>query len=249
LRRRKEIAPVPESVLVPAADLAQKNTAHFPNESPEYRAARQHLLIAELELRRKTEEVAALRRALPAGGEVPQNYVFDGPDGPVTLEQLFGDKDTLILYSYMFGPEREAPCPMCTSTLATWQPKVQDLQQRVAFAVIARSPYERLAEWKRQRGWGNVPLYSDASGDYTRAYVSADDGDVPAVNVFTRRDGTIRHFWSAEMNFDMADPGQDPRGHADIDPLWTWLDLTPGGRGGDWYPSLTYAQAASSCCH
>ena len=240
---------MPEQTLVSASDLAGKNTAHVPNESPEYRAARQRLLAAEIELRRKNEEVAALRRALPPGGEFPQNYTLEGPDGTVTLEDLFGDKDTLIVYSYMFGPQREAPCPMCTSTIATWQTKTQDVQQRVAFAVIARSPYARLADWKQQRGWSNVPLYSDPSGDFTRAYVSADDSDVPGLTVFNRRDGVVRHFWSGEMNFDMADPGQDPRGGVDLDPLWTWLDLTPGGRGSTWYPSLSYSAAAETCCH
>ena len=235
--------------LKPAADLAGTNLAHFPNESPAYRAARQQLLTAEIELRRKNEEVAALRRALPPGGEIPQNYTFEGPNGTVTLVDLFADKNTLVIYSYMFGPEREAPCPMCTSCIASWQTKAQDLQQRVAFAVTARSPYARLAAWKQQRGWQNVPLYSDSTGDFTRAYIDANDGDAPGLTVFTRRDGTIRHFWSGEMTFGMADPGQDPRGHIEIDPLWIWLDLTPEGRGVDWYPKLSYEASPGSCCH
>ena len=61
---------------------------------------------------------------------------------------------------------------------------------------------------------------------------------LPGYNVFTRRDGTIRHFWSGEMGAATADPGQDPRGAPDIDPLWTILDTTPEGRGKDWYPRL-----------
>jgi len=77
------------------------------------------------------------------------------------------------------------------------------------------------------------------SSDYTRDYVSKDDADMPGYNVFTRRDGTIRHFWKGEMNMAMADPGQDPRGAPDFDPLWTILDTTPEGRG-DWYPKLNY---------
>ena len=240
---------MPDQALIPAPELASRNTAHFPNETAEYRVARQRLLIAEIELRRKNEEVAALRRTLPPGGQVDQTYMFDGPNGAVTLEQLFGDKDTLVVYSYMFGPQRESPCPMCTSTIAGWQPKSQDLEQRVAFAVVARSPYARLAEWKDQRGWSNVPLYSDPSGAFTRAYVSADDTDMPGLTVFARSNGIVRHFWSGEMSFDMADPGQDPRGAIDIDPLWTWLDLTPEGRGMQWYPSLTYSSSTKSACH
>jgi predicted dithiol-disulfide oxidoreductase (DUF899 family) len=60
------------------------------------------------------------------------------------------------------------------------------------------------------------------------------------MNVFTRRDGTVRHFWSGEMTGPTADPGQDPRGAPDPAPLWTVLDLTPEGRAPDWYPSLDY---------
>jgi predicted dithiol-disulfide oxidoreductase (DUF899 family) len=72
--------------------------------------------------------------------------------------------------------------------------------------------------------------------------VSREDADVPAYNVFTRRDGTVRHFWASEMYASSADPGQDPRGAPDLDPLWTLLDTTPEGRGKDWYPKLNYAR-------
>ena len=72
-----------------------------------------------------------------------------------------------------------------------------------------------------------------------------EDADVPAFNVFTRRDGTIRHFWSAEMGAETADPGQDPRGAPDLMPLWAILDSTPEGRGEDWYPQLEYAKRES----
>ena len=81
-------------------------------------------------------------------------------------------------------------------------------------------------------------MFSDASGDYTRDYVSRTTATCPAYNVFTRRDGTIRHFWSDEIGFEMADPGQDPRGAVELDSLWLLLDTTPDGRGTDWYPSL-----------
>ena len=85
-----------------------------------------------------------------------------------------------------------------------------------------------------------VSLYSDPDGAFTRAYVSAEDADVPGLTVFARRDGVIRHFWSGEMSGEMADPGQDPRGSPEMDPLWLLLDATPGGRGRDWYPKLAY---------
>jgi predicted dithiol-disulfide oxidoreductase (DUF899 family) len=226
--------------LVPAEALVKTNRAHFPNESAEYRRARNALLVKEIELRRNLEAVAEMRRNLPPGGEVGKTYHFDGENGPATLADLFGDKDTLILYSYMFGPGRKAPCPMCTSFMATWDGKVADIEQRVALAMVARSPIARLAEAKKARGWRNLRVFSDPSGDYTRDYVSAGDEDMPGYSVFTRRDGTIRHFWSGEMSGEMADPGQDPRGAPDFDPLWILLDTTPEGRGADWYPKLSY---------
>ncbi len=230
---------------IPAAELAAKNKAHLPNESPAYRHARNALLAEEIELRRHIERVAALRRTLPSGGVVPEDYAFDGPTGPTRLSQLFGDKDTLVVYSMMFGPQRERACPMCTAMLTSWNGAARNLRERVALAVTARSPIERLLDYKQERGWQNLPLYSDTKGDYTRAYVSAEDADVPAITVFTRSDGTIRHFWSAEMSGEMADPGQDPRGAPDVDPLWTILDLTPAGRGATWYPKLEYASMAT----
>ncbi|WP_398472912.1 DUF899 family protein [Tardiphaga sp.] len=228
--------------LTPAADLVKATTVHFPNESADYRAARNALLIEEIELRRHIERVAEMRRALPDGGAVPANYQFIGEDGPVSFEGLFGDKQTLVTYSYMFGPQRERPCPMCTSLLSAWDGEVPDITQRVALAVIARSPIERLSAFKRERGWHYLPLFSDPSGDFSRDYfgLSKDGGDDAAFNVFTRRDGSIRHFWAGEMFAATADPGQDPRGAPDLMPIWTILDCTPEGRGTDWYPKLNY---------
>ncbi|TPQ32535.1 DUF899 domain-containing protein [Bradyrhizobium guangdongense] len=227
-------------VLTPATELASTNRTRHPNESAAYRRARQALLIEEIELRRQTERVAELRRALPEGGEVTKSYVFEGEGGPVKFAELFGDRQTLIVYNYMFGPQRERPCPMCTSFMSTWDAKLPDIEQRIAFVFVARSPIARLVAAKQARGWTRHKIYSDTSGDYTRDYVSAEDADVSGYSVFTRLDGSIRHFWSGEMGMATADPGQDPRGSPELDPLWSILDTTPEGRGKDWYPRLSY---------
>jgi predicted dithiol-disulfide oxidoreductase (DUF899 family) len=226
--------------LIPAQELAATNQAHFPNESAEYRAARNTLLIEEIELRRRLERVSSQRRALPVGGEIPEDYQLASESGPIRFSTLFGDRDTLIIYSMMYGQQREAPCPMCTSFLSAWNGVAVNLRERVAIAVTARSPIERLIEYKNQRGFTSLPFVSDMSGTYTRTYVSREDADVPGFTVFSRREGKIRHFYSAEMSAAMADPGQDPRGAPDLDPLWLMLDLTPEGRGADWYPKLEY---------
>jgi predicted dithiol-disulfide oxidoreductase (DUF899 family) len=229
-----------QQALAPASELAKKNGVRFPNESADYRRARDALLAEEIELRRHIERVAQQRRELPPGGVLPKDYDFEGEHGPVKFSDLFAGKQSLVVYSYMFGPQRKQPCPMCTSLLSAWDGEAEDVMQRVGLAVVARSPIERLAAFKKERGWRHLKLYSDMSGDYTRDYVSADDADEPALNVFTRRDGKLRHFWSGEMGMATADPGQDPRGAPDPMPLWTILDSTPEGRGSDWYPELSY---------
>lgn len=229
-----------DQTLAPANELAATNSFRFPNESAAYRQARNALLAEEIELRRHLERVAEQRRQLPPGGEVIRDYRFEGEGGPAGFAGLFGDKRTLIVYSYMYGPQRKRPCPMCTSLMAAWDGQARDVEQRVAFAMVARSPIERLSAFKKERGWRNLKLYSDGSGDYTSDYVSAEDADMPAFNVFTRKDGTIRHFWSSEFGPGTADPGQDSRGAPDLMPLWTILDATPEGRGTDWYPKLDY---------
>jgi len=226
--------------LAPAPQLAGTNKTHFPSESAEYRKARNALLVEEIELRRHLERVAMQRRKLPPGGEIPQDFEFVSEHGPARLSSLFGDKSTLLVYSMMYGPQRKAPCPMCTSFLTSWNGTAINLRERVAIAVTARSPIVRLVEYKQQRGFTNLPFVSDMSAEYTRSYVNPEDGDVPGFSIFSRRNGIIRHYYSAEMNSAMADPGQDPRGAPDIDPLWLMLDWTPEGRGAEWYPKLDY---------
>ena len=226
--------------LAPAQQLAATNLARYPNESTEYRAARNALLVDEIELRRRSERVAATRRALPPGGAIANDYELISEIGAIRFSKLFGDKQTLLVYSMMYGPQRKAPCPVCTSFLTSWNGTAVNLRERVAMVVTARSPIERLIEYKKQRGLANLSFVSDMSGEYTRSYVSPEDGDAPGFSVFTRRDGTIRHFYSGEMSPAMADPGQDPRGAPDMDSLWLMLDWTPEGRGADWYPKLDY---------
>ena len=214
----------------------------YPNESAEYRAARNALLDDEIALRAQIEAVAAKRRALPLGGEVPEDYVFQGEHGPVRLSQLFEKGDTLIAYSFMFGPKMEKPCPMCTSFLDGVNGNARHVMQRANLAVIAKSPIERIVEFARSRGWSNLRLLSSAGNSYNRDYhgESPEGEQLPLLNVFVKNKGKIRHYYATELMFAPADKGQDPR-HIDMAwPLWNLLDFTPEGRGKDWYPKLSY---------
>src|ERR1700687_3862023 len=143
---------------VPAAELAKRNGVTFPNESADYRRAREALLVEEIELRRHIERVAEQRRALPLGGEVTGDYRFEGEKGPVRFVELFGERQSLAVYSYMFGPKRVRPCPMCTSLLSAWDGGAKDVYQRAALAVVARSPIGRLIAFKKERGCHHYKL-------------------------------------------------------------------------------------------
>ena len=144
----------------------------------------------------------------------------------------------------MFGPQRARPCPMCTNLLDAWDGNAPDIAQNMSLVVVARSPIEKLLAWKRERGWKHLRLASDLNGAFSRDYFALlpDGSESGVLSMFTRRDGTIRHFWSNEMDDATADPGQDIRGVVETyAPLWHMLDATPEGRKADWYPSLNYA--------
>jgi len=227
--------------LKPPAELAAKVSKPYPNDSAEYRQARTALLAEEIELRRNIERVAAQRRALPPGGEPPDHAFKDENGKTVRLADMFGKHDTLVSYFWMFGPQRERPCPMCTSFLGALDTPARDIAQRVAVAVIGRSPVERQLAFARERGWRNLKFFATVGDDFARDYrgLAPDGNEWPALDVWVKRDGRVHHFWGAELG-GTEDPGQDARGAPDPTPLWNILDLTPAGRGVDWYPKLAY---------
>ena len=224
----------------------------YPNDSAEYRRARVALLAEEIELRRHIERVAAQRRALPPGGAANPAYRFKDENGKtVALADLFGRHDTLVTYFWMYGPQRERPCPMCTGFLGSMDTPARDIVQRVAFAVIGRSPVERQLAFARERGWKNLKFYATVGDDFARDYrgLAPDSSEWPALDVWVKDKtpdgaGKVRHFWASELG-GTEDPGQDARGAPDPTPLWNILDLTPAGRGTDWYPALEYGQHRS----
>lgn len=239
-RRTKKAAPRAKSA-------KSLHAVRFPNESKSYRTARNKLLEAEVGLRREVERVAALRRKLPLGGEIPLDYEFeemssDGTTRRVRLSELFGDKDTLVVYSYMYSPSMEKPCPSCTSILDALDGSDLHINQRVSLAVVAKSPIARIEDFARRRGWTDLRLLSSEGTTYNRDYQGENEegSQRPALNVFVRRNGKVHHMFCTELMFAPADKGQNPR-HVDmIWPLWNMFDFTPDGRGGTWQPKLSY---------
>jgi predicted dithiol-disulfide oxidoreductase (DUF899 family) len=222
----------------------------FPGESTQYRAARDGLRAQEAELRRVTEAVAAARRELPPGGIVPEDYVFqdagaNAAPADVRLSELVAPgKDSLVIYNMMFprALDEDLPCPSCTQFLDSFDGAAEHIAQRVSLAVVAKAQLPRILAHAKQRGWRRLRLLSSAANTYNRDYLgeTADGAQMPMMNVFRRDGEMIRHFWGSELLYAPSEPGQDPRHGDTIDPLWNLFDLTPEGRGTDWYPELSY---------
>ena len=238
----------------------------FPGESPDYRAARDRLLAQEIELRRATEAVAASRRALPPGGPVPEDYVFEGagPDGTpatVTLSELFAPgKNSLLVYNFMFPrdpfdtspgpaigetarlPLEEGPCPSCVALLDQLDGAVEHAGQHIDFVVVAKTSLQRLLNFGEERGWRRLRLLSSAANRYNRDYhgETAEGFQRPMLNVFHRDQDGVRHFWGSELLYAPTDGEQEPRHVGTLEPLWNLFDLTPEGRPSDWHEQLSY---------
>jgi predicted dithiol-disulfide oxidoreductase (DUF899 family) len=226
----------------------------FPNESPQYREARDALLRDELELRRRIGEVADRRRRLPLGGEVREDYVFAewdparGTTQATRLSELFADgHDSLFVYQFMYRPgpsgdPLEVPCPVCTSIIDGIDGIARHVTQRASLAVIAKAPVGRFAAHARSRGWRHLRLLSSVGTTFNEDYRAEGDGEeqFAMATVFARRDGRIHHFWSSELWYEPTEPEQHKR-HVDFMwPMWAIFDRLPEGRDPDWMPELDY---------
>lgn len=236
---------------------------HYPGESEEYRKARDELLLAECELIQQVEKVAAMRRALPAGGLAPEDYVFEeGAEDlrdtqtvyQVKLSELFdpAKPPVLVLINTMFAPDDAVPCPACNSLADGYNATAPHITDRINFALVTKAPIAKLRNWAATRDWRDIRLLSSYHSSFNRDYHAEleDGGQTPTITVFTKgEDGSIRHFYSIESLWTKTPEGletQDPR-HLDLFwPLWHLLDLTPQGRGEDWYPRYSYQD--KPCC-
>ena len=223
--------------------LADKATIPFPGASDAYLAARRALFAEEIEARRLLTRIAEHRQQLPPGPVVTTDYRFRDANGEeVGLADLFGDRDTLVAYFWMYGPERARPCPMCTNWLGSVNGNAADIAQRASLKIMGRSPVERQVAFAEERGWKNLTFVQTIGDDWARdlGLLNDDGTENPGFWVFRKAGDAVRLFWSSAQGADTADPGQDPRDAPDIASLWNILDLTPAGRGSDWYPKLSY---------
>lgn len=220
----------------------------YPGESAEYRSARDALLTAEIELRRQVEAVAAQRRALPFGGKLKEDYLFTdaslgGSGAQVKFSDLFEDgKSSLLAYSFMYGPNAQVPCPLCTSMLDGLNGNDPHIRQRINVAIIAKTSPDKIRAFAESRGWNNLRLLSSGGTTYNSDYQGelSDDMQMPLANVFTKRSDGIYHTYGSEL---LYGPDEEDQGARHIDsmwPLWNVFDLTPEGRGTDWLPKIKY---------
>lgn len=207
----------------------------------EWLAARTALLAKEKELTRARDALNAERRRLPMVA-VEQDYTFEGPDGRVTLLDLFEGRGQLVLQHIMFGPDWDAVCPGCTASLDELSPGVlRHLHSRdTTFVGVSRAPYPKLAATRAAKGW-DFPWYSSFGTEFNHDYqATLDDGvrpavynyrpvdggessEVPGVSCFLRDGDRVFHTYSTYAR------GTDTLGSS-----YTWLDLTALGRHEEW---------------
>jgi predicted dithiol-disulfide oxidoreductase (DUF899 family) len=208
-------------------------------------AARRRLLAQEKELTRRHDQLNADRRRLPMV-KVEKNYTFDGPNGPVTLKQLFGDRRQLIVQHVMLGPDWDQPCPGCSAALDELSAGVLNHlgSRETAFVLVSRAPYDKIAATAKERGW-DVPWYSSYGSDFNYDYqVTLDESvgqlqynyrpepdllggerstEMPGYSAFLREGAEVFHTYSAFSR------GTEYTGNA-----YTFLDMTALGRQEDW---------------
>lgn len=215
--------------------------------SPEYIAAREELLRAEIELRDHIDQVAAQRRALPLGAALPEYVFAEGPrdltkDGPVQqskLSDLASENRSLVIYHMMFDPRDDEACPMCSMWVDSLYGVSHHLAQRVDFAVISKAQLPKLRGWARKRGWDGLRILSSYDSTFNADFGMEDERGYqqPGTSVFVKRDGVVHHFYTghAQLEVDNIERGMDL-----LVPVWHVWDLIPEGRG-DWYSSNSYA--------
>lgn len=198
-----------------------------------YRVAREQLRTAEVALQDQIEAVAAMRRGLPPGPEVP-DYEFREGEKRVRLSELFSpDKPELIVYHLMYWADDDEFCPMCSMWIDGMNGIAKHVEQRANIAIATRASVEKLQAWAQRRGWHNVRLLSDEGAAFARD-TGAEDGNgdpIETVLVFVKDGPVIRHMYTAH-----AYTFGKMRGIDLLSPVWHLFDLLPSGRD-DWNPT------------
>ena len=214
-------------------------TTHPVVSRAEWLDASRALLAEEKAWTRERDRLARRRRELP-WVKVEKNYVFEGPQGPVTLAQLFDGRSQLIVYHFMFGPDWEQGCTGCSLLADQVDGARQHFEHNdVSWVAISRAPLARLEAYRKRMGWGFRWVSSAASDfnfDYNVSFPQdtrrqgvfynfenqpdPEIDELPGVSVFCQDDaGAIYHCYSSYA-----------RGGEMFLPVYSWLDIVPKGR-------------------
>jgi predicted dithiol-disulfide oxidoreductase (DUF899 family) len=193
----------------------------------EWLVARQQLLIKEKEATRARDRLNAERRRLPMV-QIDKDYVFEGPDGQVSLLDLFDGRRQLIVYHFMFDPSWDDGCPSCTNLVDNLPSRLSRLHARhTSLALISRAPFAKLASYKARMNW-TVPWFSSFGSAFNYDFDATDEGgEKPGLSVFLREGDHILHSYSTSG-----------RGVDILLGTYNYLDLTPLGRQEEWEKRL-----------
>jgi predicted dithiol-disulfide oxidoreductase (DUF899 family) len=192
----------------------------------EWQAAREALLAKEKEATRARDALAVERRGLPIV-RIDEDYVFKGPEGKVSLLDMFEGRRQLIIYHFMFAPDVEgwptAGCPGCSMFVDQLCDLAHLYARDTSFALVSRALPVQIEPYKQRKGW-DVPWYSSSGSDFNVDFdVSTNEGETFGLSVFVRdEDSVFRTYFTSG------------RGVEALGSVWTLLDLTPLGRQEEW---------------
>ena len=200
----------------------------------EWLAARQELLTKEKAATHARDRLNAERRRLPMV-KIDKEYTFEGPDGKVSLLDLFKGQPQLIVYHFMFDPSWEDGCPGCTNLVDNMPSRLAALQEsNTSLAVISRAPLAKLEAYKKRRNW-SIPWFSSYGSDFNYDFeVTKDEGETPGLSVFLHDGDQIFHTYST------TDRGVDI-----LLGIYNYLDLTPLGRQEEWEKAVDKSVASA----
>ena len=199
----------------------------------EWERAREKLLEKEKAATRARDALAAERRRLPRV-RIETQYVFEGPNGKVSLGDLFEGRRQLLLYHFMFGPSHDAGCGGCSMVLDQICPLPHLHARDTSFAAVSRAPIGKIEAYRRRMGW-EVPWVSSFGTDFSHDFGLGpkqpqpdqyQDGEDFGLSAFIRDGGEIFRTYFTNR-----------RGVETLGPVWTLLDLTPLGRQETWEDS------------
>lgn len=191
----------------------------------EWQAAREKLLVKEKALTRERDALAAERRRLPMV-PIEKDYTFEGPDGPVSLLDLFEGRSQLIVYHFMFAPEWDEGCVGC-SMVADNVGHITHLNARdTSFTMVSRAPLPKLEAYRTRLGW-DLPWISSFGSDFNVDMGVTVDGDELSIfSAFLREGDEIYRTWYT-----------GDRGVESMMSTFALLDMTPLGRQEAWEQS------------